>query len=112
MVCSRTDKKKNNTGEGSGCPKCFGLYRNTGRFNYEYVKLNNLSLSFPDIAKEWHPTKNDDLKPNQVAKASHIKVWWLCPRGHEYSTRVASRTTKRPTGCYECYNISRLIINK
>jgi very-short-patch-repair endonuclease len=106
-VGSRTDKKKNKTGEGSGCPKCFRLYRNTGRFNSEYIKLNNLALTFPKIAKEWHPTKNGDLKPNLVAKASHKKVWWLCSRGHKYSTTVSHRTSAKPTGCLECYYIDR-----
>ena len=32
-----------------------------------------IETNYPDIAKEWHPTKNGDLKPNQVFPKSNIK---------------------------------------
>jgi hypothetical protein len=64
---------------------------------------NNLKLLFPEIAKEWHPTKNDDLKPEQVAKTSNKKVWWLCSKGHEWKTAVHARTGKK-TKCPHCGN--------
>lgn len=39
------------------------------------------SLSFrrPDLAKEWHPTKNGSLKPEDVTYSSAKIVWWLRP---------------------------------
>ena len=33
----------------------------------------------PDLAKEWHPTKNGDLTPENVFSKSGKKVWWKCP---------------------------------
>jgi len=63
---------------------------------------NNLKFNFPDIAKEWHPTKNGILIPEEVTRASYQKVWWLCPKGHEYETRVATRTRRKGTGCPYC----------
>ena len=39
-----------------------------------------LSL-YPDLVKEWHPTKNGDLTPNDFTHGSGKKVWWLCPKG-------------------------------
>jgi rubrerythrin len=55
---------------------------------------------FPEVAKEWHPTKNGDLKPDQVAPASNKDVWWQCARGHEWRARIAFR---REFGrCREC----------
>lgn len=30
----------------------------------------------PDLAAQWHPTKNGNLKPEDVAPDSSKKVWW------------------------------------
>jgi len=38
----------------------------------------NLLDKFPDVAKQWHPTKNGSKKPEDYRPGSHIKVWWLC----------------------------------
>ena len=77
----------------SGCPYCSG--RKVG-------EDNNLKVLFPKIAAEWHPTKNDDLSPDQVTVASNKKVWWFCPKGHSYDTRIFGRTRKSPTSCPYC----------
>jgi hypothetical protein len=75
-----------------------------GYYTSGYIKTNNLILFHPDIAKEWHPTKNGDLKPDEVTRSSSKKVWWLCPSGHEYACRIYSRTHKvRPNGCLKCH---------
>lgn len=54
----------------------------------------------PDVAKEWHPTKNGDLTPADVSAGSGKKVWWMCPRGHELQTIVRDRV--RGKGCAGC----------
>ena len=33
----------------------------------------------PELAKEWHPTKNGTLTPNEVWKSEKRKVWWILP---------------------------------
>ena len=53
----------------SGCPFLAG--------NDVYGGFNDLATVNPMLAKEWHPTKNADLKPTQVAAGSNKKVWWL-----------------------------------
>lgn len=53
---------------------------------------HNLEVQRPDIAREWHPTKNGDLNPKDVTYSSNKKVWWLCPNGHEYCSSVNNRT--------------------
>lgn len=63
---------------------------------------NNLKFNFPEISKEWHPTKNINLKPEDVIKYTNKKVWWLCPKGHEYEAAVASRSLKN-SGCPYCW---------
>jgi very-short-patch-repair endonuclease/uncharacterized Zn-finger protein len=57
--------------------------------------------SFPHLVKEWHPTKNGDLRPEDVTHGSHKKVWWLCPKGHSYYSVVSNRT-KNSTSCPYC----------
>lgn len=61
---------------------------------------NSLRALFPSVAKEWHPTKNGNLKPECVAAYSHEKVWWLCNGGHEWEAIVSSRS--KGAGCPYC----------
>ena len=41
--------------------------------------FNDLQTINPRLALQWHPTKNGDLKPEQVTSGSRRKVWWLLP---------------------------------
>lgn len=76
----------------TNCPNCQG--RKAG-------EDNNLSVVFPEIAKEWHPTKNGELKPENFTRGSKKKVWWLCPKGHSYETTIKIRTIQK-SGCTFC----------
>ena len=40
---------------------------------------NDLASSCPELAKEWHPFKNGELKPTDVTCGKNIKVWWYLP---------------------------------
>jgi len=53
---------------------------------------NNLQSVNPELAKEWHPTKNGSLKPTEVLPYSQKKVWWSCVKGHEWSAEIGSRS--------------------
>lgn len=66
----------------------------------EYGELS-LTEKFPEVAGEWHPELNGDLKPDQVMAHSGKKVWWLCSAGHPYQTPIAQRTLDG-TGCGWC----------
>ena len=57
----------------------------------------------PEVCKEWHYEKNFPLTPKNFTKGSNQKVWWKCSRGHEWKTSIYHRTSKNPTGCYQCY---------
>lgn len=83
------------TMHGSGCPVCAGKVLVFGK--------NDLQSNFPEVAKQWHPTLNGELTPENVMQFSSQKVWWVCERGHEYSAAVARRT-KQGTGCPYCAN--------
>lgn len=56
---------------GFGCPFIPG--------QAVWVGYNDLATKRPDIAKEWHPTKNKDLTPEMVTCGSGKMVWWLMP---------------------------------
>lgn len=79
--------------DGTGCPVCAGRVVLPGE--------NDMASQFPEVAREWHPTKNGALLPSQVPPTSKRRVWWLCPLGHEYMAAVGMRTM-RNSGCPYC----------
>jgi len=81
----------NRTRGGQGCPYCAGK-----RASKEY----NLAIKNPELAKQWHPTKNDKLTPFDVTPASGQKVWWICKQNHEWRATVHNRKNGR--GCPYC----------
>ncbi|MBU2527636.1 MAG: zinc-ribbon domain-containing protein [Bacteroidetes bacterium] len=80
-----------NRAKGHGCPYCSGTKASPENC---FATLN------PHLVPEWHPTKNGDLTPYMVTRASRKKVWWLCPEGHEWKARVSTRA--RGHGCHTC----------
>lgn len=79
--------------KGVGCPYCTNQKPIPGE--------NDLLTLNPSLAKEWHPTKNNELKPNMVHCGSGKKVWWICEKGHEWQAVVRNRTNG--TGCPYCF---------
>ena len=65
------------------------------------VQNSSLEDQYPELAGEWHPSKNGTLTPNKVKCGSDIKVWWTCPNcGNNYQTSVSHRVAG--TGCPQC----------
>jgi hypothetical protein len=54
----------------------------------------------PRVAAEWHPVKNGQLTPRNVAEHSNNKSWWICKMGHSWRDTVAHRASGR--GCPYC----------
>ena len=81
---------------GRGCPYCSGN---------AVCNDNCLSTMNPDLAKQWHPTKNGDLTPRDITTGSTKKVWWKCDKGHEWQATVNSRN--RGSGCPKCWSLKR-----
>jgi hypothetical protein len=65
-------------------------------------KENNLALHSPKFIREWHPTKNGWLTPEDFCPYSNRKVWWLCKRDttHAWEARIAPR--HEGIGCPYC----------
>lgn len=70
---------------GHGCSIC------TGKKRFD----SPLSITHPEIAAEWHPTKNKDLTPDKKTAGSSTEVWWKCKKGHEWPAKISSRASKR-----------------
>ena len=65
--------------------------------------MKKLLSEYPELLREWHPTKNGELKPEEFTYGSKKKVWWLCPNGHEYDSVINKRTKKeKQQGCPYC----------
>jgi len=82
----------NNILSGRGCGFCVG----------RQVGLSNcLATKNPELAKEWHPTKNGNLTPYDVTINTNKKVYWEClDCGCEWSAWIADRN--KGNGCPEC----------
>ena len=83
---------------GRGCPICSN--------KQILIGYNDLATIRPDIAEEWHPTKNGEDKAEMYSAFSHKKVWWKCKKGHEWKTNISGRRAK---GCPICSNKQILI---
>jgi very-short-patch-repair endonuclease len=88
--------------KGRGCPKC----SNKGQITIPCYHLS-IQYTHPQIAAQWHPEKNGDLRPTNVSFGSTQQVWWLCPNTcpegckHEWKTAVSNRGSSK-SGCPYC----------
>ena len=57
-------------------------------------KKESLEYLYPTLAKEWRPSKNGSLTPQEIKARACKSVWWICPNGHEYETLVYNRTVR------------------
>lgn len=65
---------------------------------------DSLQERFPDIAMEWDKELNADEKrtPETISYLSNVKIWWKCPKGHIWNSRVIRRTNKGYAQCRSC----------
>jgi hypothetical protein len=79
-----------NRTQGNGCPYCCNQIVGFG---------NDLESISPELAKEWHPTKNNGLLPNMVTPKSPKSAWWMCCEGHEWKTTIYLSSTNLRLSC-------------
>ena len=83
----------NKRSNGQNCPYCSGKRPWPGETDLRTVN--------PKLAKEWHPTLNGDLRPEDVTASAAKKVWWICGKGHEWRATINNRSKDK--GCPYCY---------
>jgi len=82
-----------------GCPYCAGR---------RATEATSLAALHPILAREWHPTRNEALTPDDVTLGSQRRVYWRCavdPR-HEWAASIGNRAL-RASGCPECARARR-----
>ena len=84
----------NHISNGNGCGVCYGC---------QVTQTKCLANLNPELASEWHPTKNGSLTPFMVSEFCNTKVWWKCNKcNHEWPTSIAHRNFDVGTGCPKC----------
>lgn len=82
--------------QGAGCPYLAG--------KAVWQGFNDLASVNPEIAAQWHPTKNGGLRPSDVTPQSNKKVWWYYndidqvtgkPFNYEWEAAIHNRTSKK-----------------
>ena len=86
------------TNSQTGCPYCR---------NKRVDETNSLQTTHPNFAKDWHPSKNGKLTPNDVTAGSAKRIWWQCSNNpdHEWDAVVSSRIGNN-SGCPHCSGAS------
>lgn len=87
LVYSRTAKS------GTGCPTCSGR---------RVTPATCLRATHPGVAREWHPTRNAPLTPEDVGARSSRSLWWRCARVHAHEWRTPVAVRARGSRCPAC----------
>jgi len=100
-ICSKDsrhewDTRASHRSSGAGCPFCSN--------QKIHPQTNSLAVTHPNLAKEYHPTKNE-LPADQVFAGTNKKLWWKCSKDsrHEWQSSGSSRSSQK-TGCPFCSN--------
>ena len=82
---------------GHGCPFCAGRV---------VCPCNSLAVKAPEVAAQWHPSRNGNKQPDQVGVSSSLRVWWqhvneVTGEVHEWIAQVKNRVGMS-SGCPLC----------
>ena len=61
----------NRVNRNQGCPFLSG--------KRVWAGFNDIQTTHPDVAKQWHPTKNGEVTPLNISAGSMYEAWWLLP---------------------------------
>lgn len=81
------------TKRGYKCPICSGQKIVSG--------INDFKTLYPELARELCSYRNEGIDIESLGGKSHRKLYWICPKGHEYEMAVEKRTG-RGAGCPYC----------
>lgn len=82
----------------AGCPHCRGA--KTAAQTKSVAELQ------PELAAQWHPTRNGKYTPENVVRSSERVMWWksdCC--GYEWEASVGARDSGRRLRCPSCRTI-------
>lgn len=107
-LCQEWDCDKNGSLEPKGfsysstksvwwkCNKCSSTWnaqiRHRSRGFYKCFYCRSLAVVNPELAKEWHPTKNGKLRSCDVTCNDKRIIWWKCSKcGNEWESSISGR---------------------
>lgn len=76
----------------TGCPVCA---------RKKVHEDNCLATENPELAAQWHPTRNGKLRPDRVITNSQKRYWWRCENGHDWQASPCNRN-RLGRGCPYC----------
>ena len=88
-----------------GCPSCkaqatIQRHEKASEADPTYTRLP------PEIASQWHPTKNVGLSLGTISPESRRQIWWLDPVcGHEFQATPRERDKYQRCRCQECKTV-------
>lgn len=92
-----------------GCPIDINISRDRPEILRYKTDLKTRSFNFlyPEIAKEWHSSKNGNQLPEHFQPGTNFKAWWECPDcGNVYEAAIGKRSGgmsgSNKTGCPKC----------
>jgi len=82
------------TAMSANCPYCSGK---------RLLPEQSLAALRPDVATQWHPTRNGDNTPWDFLPQSNQFAWFACPKSalHDWKSRIQHRTVY-DSGCPYC----------
>ena len=80
------------TARGFRCPVCSGTKVWPGK--------TDLATRFPELLDWWDFERAENPDPTQIFPATHVAVWWKCPKGHSFD-RPCSKMYRAKT-CPVC----------
>ena len=78
--------------------------------NRKISKTNCLATLYPELAKEFHKTKNGKATPKTVIAATNQSFWWQCKTcSHAWEAELQNRIINK-TGCPKCWEKRRIVL--
>lgn len=92
-ISNRTAPSKREN-ESNSCPICLG--------RIIIPEYNSLKAKFPEIVeKEWDYKRNT-VEPDMIPPHYSKKVWWICSKGHSYSSLPGNKINNNGGNCPYC----------
>lgn len=70
------------------------------------MKIKSLSTARPDLAGQFHLSKNSGISPDEIPYLYKKEVWWFCEKGHEWCEKVSSRSRQKHADCKICGSLA------
>ena len=83
----------NRSSNNRNCPYCAGRYA---------TAENCMSVTNPELAAIFHPTKNGRITPTNIKSTSGKILWWQCEKGHEWQQRAYAVAKNTSEVCPQC----------